>query len=114
MNDDDKDFFKLLNISPSYEKGIIYYNIPGCIVYDNFILSFLPVHPDFLKPFSGNIHACAYKGQVMREDTITVRDDKIFTSIRYDHRYLSFTEEPSPIGWEDCKKRFQEQQPCGH
>ena len=108
MTDDDKQFFDYLHIIPSHNVLEYSRDIPGAIIYDGFILSFLPVHPDFIKPMRGNIHACAYKGQVMREDTITVVDGHIITSLRYDKRYLSVAENEHMTSWEDCVKLFEE------
>lgn len=109
MNDKDRKFFKLLNIVAG-ESSIEYSkDIPGCIIYDDFILSYVPVHIDFIKPFRGNIHACCQNGQVMREDVITVnKSGMIFTSLSYDRRYLSVAGDKGMVSWEDCKKLFEE------
>lgn len=72
-------------------------NIRPCWELENFILSHIPVHPDSLRNFRGNIHGHLHSGSVVTSAGCP------------DHRYLCVCVENTgyaPIAWEDVKQRF--------
>lgn len=68
---------------------------------DNFTLSHVPIHPDSLRNFDGNIHGHLHWGRVLLADG------------RIDPRYFCVCVEHTgyaPIAWEEVKRRFAAQQ----
>lgn len=69
----------------------------------NFVLSHVPIHPDSLRNFNGNIHGHLHSGRV------ALADGSI------DPRYLCVCVEHTdytPISWEEVGRRFDAQQPA--
>lgn len=65
---------------------------------DNFCLSHVPVHPDSLRAFEGNIHGHLHYRSTLLDDGSV------------DRRYLCVCVEHTnyaPIAWEDVQKRFR-------
>jgi calcineurin-like phosphoesterase family protein len=94
------DVFRLDEYSPYFK------NIHGGRSFDDFILTHIPVHPASIERWKGNIHGHLHSNRVMK---------KIFHSgwDVIDPKYLCVSMEHinyTPISWEDCKKRFEEQQ----
>lgn len=96
------DVFRLEEYTP-YFKDIL-----GSKSYDDFILTHIPVHEASIERWKGNIHGHLHSNRVM---TLEYRNCDTFQVI--DPRYLCVSMEHinyTPISWEDCKKRFEEQQ----
>lgn len=69
---------------------------------DNFVLSHVPIHPDSLRSFDGNVHGHLHSGKVLLPNG------------SIDPRYLCVCVEHTdyaPISWEEAKRRFVAQQP---
>lgn len=70
---------------------------------DNFVLSHVPIHPDSIRSFDGNIHGHLHSGRV------TLHNGAI------DPRYLCVCVEHTdyqPIEWTEVVRRFRDQQVC--
>ena len=68
--------------------------------FDGFALTHIPIHPDSLSRWSGNVHGHLHSNRVMFGDKIDPR----YLCVSMEH--INYT----PLAWEDCKKRFEEQQ----
>jgi hypothetical protein len=66
---------------------------------DNFTLSHVPIHPDSLRNFDGNIHGHLHWGRVMDLGQIDPR----YFCVCVEH--TNYT----PIAWEEIKQRFSAQ-----
>lgn len=96
------DVFRLEEYTP-YFKDIL-----GSKSYDDFILTHIPVHPASIERWKGNIHGHTHSNRVMHEVNmgwcLKVEPDPRYYCVSMEH--INYT----PISWEDCKKRFEEQQ----
>jgi calcineurin-like phosphoesterase family protein len=84
------DIFKLSDYYPRFRDIRAYW------VLDKYAFSHVPVHPDALMSFSGNVHGHLHGGRVLTEGQI-------------DSRYVCVCVEQTnfaPIAWEDVKLRF--------
>ena len=78
-----------------------FYDIRGVHIYNKFCMSHIPIHPDSLGRFTGNIHGHLHNKRVMLGNKI-------------DHRYISACVEHhnyTPISFEELQKQFIAQQP---
>ena len=85
-------------------------NVRGSWSLDNFILTHIPVHPSEIGRWIGNIHGHLHSKRVMLSCGYDWSDEEVFIQ---DKHYLCVSMEHinyTPISWEDCKKRFEEQQ----
>lgn len=102
------DVFRLEEYAQYFE------NIHGCRSFDDFILTHIPVHPASIERWKGNIHGHTHSNRVMGQRWY--RDEEgewNYAKDIIDPRYLCVSMEHinyTPISWEDCKKRFEEQQ----
>lgn len=77
--------------------------------FDGFALTHIPIHPNSLSRWTGNIHGHLHSNRVTK--SLIRWDGKVVEEI--DPRYLCVSMEHinyTPISWEDCKKRFEDQQ----
>lgn len=102
------DIFRLEEYTPYFR------DIRGFGHFDGFALTHIPIHPDSLSRWTGNIHGHLHANRVMRESAVTINGlGHIISSFQVDKRYLCVSMEHinyTPIAWENCKKRFEEQQ----
>lgn len=85
------DTFKIADYYPRFRDIRAYW------VMDNYSFSHIPVHPDALMRFKGNVHGHLHAGRVLCEGKI-------------DPRYLCVCVEQTnyaPTAWEDVKLSFQ-------
>lgn len=78
--------------------------------FDGFAITHIPIHPASLSRWTGNIHGHLHSNRVMRERYNSWIGEDV---VEIDPRYLCVSMEHinyTPISWEDCKKRFEEQQ----
>lgn len=98
------DIFKLHEYTPYFR------DIRGFGTLDGFALTHVPIHPDSLSRWKGNLHGHLHANRVMR----TVND--IRCAMEYeeiDPRYLCLSVEHinfTPISLEDARKMFEVQQ----
>lgn len=96
------DVFRLEEYTP-YFKDIL-----GSKSYDDFILTHIPVHEASIERWKGNIHGHLHSNRVMQTVNLgwglKVHPDPRYLCVSMEH--INYT----PISWEDCKKRFEEQQ----
>jgi calcineurin-like phosphoesterase family protein len=71
---------------------------------DNFALSHVPIHPDSLGRFDGNIHGHLHAGRVLLSDGSI---DPRYFCVCVEHT------EYRPLAWEEVKRRFYAQQNDG-
>lgn len=81
------------------------------------ILSHIPIHPQSLERWNVNVHGHLHTNIVTTVQQVLVNPGERGSHLEYvaipDHRYLCVSMEHinyTPISWEDCKKRFEEQQ----
>ncbi len=93
------DVFRLEEYTPYFR------DIRGFGHFDGFALTHIPIHPDSLSRWTGNIHGHLHSNRVMigRTEMTKVVDPR-YMCVSVEH--INYT----PISWEDCKKRFEEQQ----
>lgn len=96
------DIFRLEEYTPYFR------DIRGFGAFDGFALTHIPIHPDSLERWKGNIHGHLHANRVMKEYTahLDVWED-------IDPQYLCVSMEHidyTPISWDEVKKRFEEQQ----
>lgn len=94
--------FKLHEYTPYFR------DIRGFGAFDGFALTHIPIHPDSLERWKGNIHGHLHSNRVMTTDYC---HGDMFEVI--DSRYLCVSMEHinyTPISWDEVKKRFEEQQ----
>jgi calcineurin-like phosphoesterase family protein len=94
-------------------------NIHGNNTYDDFLLTHIPVHPLNIGRWKGNIHGHLHSERVIKEQGYFSKGSDVDGSSDWwfpdvvDPRYLCVSVEQidyTPLAWEDCKKRFEEQQ----
>ena len=88
------DIFRLRDYTPHFEDVRAYWRV------DNFMLSHVPMHPNSLRRFDGNIHGHLHYESTTREDG------------SIDPRYLCVCVEHTnytPIAWEEVVARFRAQ-----
>ena len=76
-----------------------FYDVRGVHIYKKFLMSHIPVHPDCLERFRGNIHGHLHTNRVLKNGSI-------------DPRYISACVEQtdfSPISFEELERRFIQQ-----
>ena len=77
--------------------GLYFRSVRAYWKLDNFALSHIPIHPESLRGFDGNIHGHLHSSSVLRQDG------------SLDPRYLCVCVEHTdytPIAWEEVKNRF--------
>jgi len=80
-----------------------FYDIRAFHVLDNFCITHIPIHPDCLGRFKGNIHGHIH------QRTILFPDDGTPPESRIDPRYFCISAEQinyTPIEWNDLRKKF--------
>jgi len=78
-----------------------FYDIRAFHVLDNFAITHIPIHPDCLGRFRGNIHAHTHQRSMMMLDGDEFRVE--------DPRYFCVSAEQinyTPIEWNDLRKKF--------
>jgi calcineurin-like phosphoesterase family protein len=78
-----------------------FYDIRAFHVLDNFAITHIPIHPDCLGRFRGNIHAHTHQRSMMMLDGDKFRVE--------DPRYFCVSAEQinyTPIEWNDLRKKF--------
>lgn len=94
------DIFKLHEYTPYFR------DIRGFGTLDGFALTHVPIHPDSLSRWKGNLHGHLHANRVMMPHNE-------FLSPRIDPRYLCLSVEHinfTPISLEDARKMFEAQQ----
>lgn len=97
------DIFRLEEYTPYFR------DVRGFGHFDGFALTHIPIHPDSLSRWTGNIHGHLHSNQVMMTAYYCGGDEYEIIDPRYlcvSMEHINYT----PISWEDCKKRFEEQQ----
>lgn len=84
------DIFKITDYVPRFR------DIRACQVLDRYVLSHVPIHPDDLTRFLGNVHGHLHSGRVQLNGEI----DRRYVCVCVEH--TNFT----PTAWEDVKKQF--------
>jgi calcineurin-like phosphoesterase family protein len=88
-----------------------FYDIRAFHVLDNFCITHIPIHPDCLGRFRGNIHGHIHQRTVMKDEKILVSGMNMITRIA-DPRYFCISAEQinyTPIEWNDLRKKFYAQ-----
>jgi calcineurin-like phosphoesterase family protein len=83
-----------------------FYDIRAFHVLDNFAITHIPIHPDCLGRFRGNIHAHLHQRRIYLPSDGTPPESRI------DPRYYSVSAEQidyTPIEWNDLRKKFYAQ-----
>jgi len=82
-----------------------FYDIRAFHILDNFAITHIPIHPDCLGRFRGNIHAHTHQRRMQRRDSgfnpLGLSED--------DPRYFCVSAEQinyTPIEWNDLRKKF--------
>lgn len=100
------DIFSLEEYTPYFR------DIRGYHVLNGMILSHVPIHPESLARFGGNIHGHLHANRVMKPCGVDVHSGEILYSNEIDPRYLCVSVEHTdfaPILFEDALKRFEQQ-----
>ena len=87
-----------------------FYDIRAFHVLDNFCITHIPIHPDCLGRFKGNIHGHIHQRKVMK--LLTYAPDGTRHTYAPDKRYFCISAEQidyTPIEWNDLRKRFYAQ-----
>jgi calcineurin-like phosphoesterase family protein len=90
-----------------------FYDIRAFHILDNFAITHIPIHPDCLGRFRGNIHGHIHQRKVMMpinddlrrlypEDTLRIPDPRYFCISAEQINY-------TPIEWNDLRKKFYSQ-----
>lgn len=79
--------------------GLYFRSIRAYWKLDNYTLSHVPIHPDSLRNFDGNIHGHLHSGRVMDCGKVDPR----YFCVCVEHTNYA------PIAWEEVKLRFQQQ-----
>ncbi len=98
------DVFRLDEYTPYFR------DIRGFGTLDGFALTHVPIHPDSLSRWKGNVHGHLHANRVMVEKPIPWEDG---TYPQIDERYLCVSVEHinyTPLALEDMRKMFEEQQ----
>lgn len=83
-----------------------FYDIRAFHILDNFAITHIPIHPDCLGRFRGNIHGHIHQRRVLLPDNGTPPESRI------DPRYYCISAEQinyTPIEWNDLRKKFYAQ-----
>jgi len=84
-----------------------FYDVRAFHVLDNFCITHIPIHPDCLGRFKGNIHGHIHQRTVMRDKYFPSTGEK-----EADPRYYCISAEQidyTPIEWNDLRKKFYSQ-----
>lgn len=79
-----------------------FYDIRAFHILDNFAITHIPIHPDCLGRFRGNIHAHTHQRSMLLPDDGTPPESRI------DPRYFCVSAEQinyTPIEWNDLRKK---------
>ena len=92
-----------------------FYDIRAFHVLDNFCITHIPIHPDCLGRFKGNIHGHIHQRNIMRSVAYPDPEDaygEIIIKKHIDPRYFCISAEQinyTPIEWNDLRKKFYSQ-----
>jgi calcineurin-like phosphoesterase family protein len=84
------------------EEYLVYFKkLHGCKVFDDYIMSHIPLHPSSVIPrYKGNVHGHLHSGVV--EDISGNKDARYFCVSMENIDY-------TPMSWEECKLKFKEE-----
>jgi calcineurin-like phosphoesterase family protein len=89
-----------------------FYDIRAFHILDNFAITHIPIHPDCLGRFRGNIHGHIHQRTVMMKQVEMIFDRDITFKSVPDPRYYCISAEQidyTPIEWNDLRKKFYKQ-----
>lgn len=88
-----------------------FYDIRAFHILDNFAITHIPIHPDCLGRFRGNIHGHIHQRNIMTNSNDVINGT--LTPIKIvDTRYFCISAEQinyTPIEWNDLRKKFYNQ-----
>lgn len=101
------DIFRLEEYTPFFR------DIRGFGHFDGFALTHIPIHPESLSRWTGNIHGHLHANSVMKFSGSKIVDGNIEPQYSIDPCYMCVSVEQinfTPINWDECKKKWETQQ----